>query len=96
MGIPTTEQHSVWTYNDAPEWLEKNCGIPDMVLTNGEAHDRAAWSASRLAEAFPHATFEVRNIYGTVTDTFGAAREETARPVPASHRGRRTLGGRGR
>lgn len=95
MNVPTEEQHTVWTYNDSPEWTGRNAGIADMVVVDGQSHDRARWSAQRLAECFPEATFEVRDVHGTVTDAYGVTRTELrAEPVRYVPRRRRALGRR--
>lgn len=95
MDVPTGEQHDVWSYNDSPDWVGRNV-VPDVRIVYGVSKHRAQVAAERLGELYPADTFEVRDVHGTVTDTYGAAREEAVRPIPASHRGRRTLGGRGR
>lgn len=95
MDVPTMEQHDVWTYNDSPEWVSRNF-VPDVRIVYGVNKHRAQVTAERLGELYPADTFEVRDVRGTVVDTYGAARGEVARPVPASHRGRRMLGERGR
>lgn len=92
MSIPTYDQHDVWSYNDSPEWMEKNF-VPDIRIVYGVDRQRADVAAARLAELYPSDTFEVRDVHGTVTDVYGAARGETVRPEPTH---RRTLGDRGR
>jgi hypothetical protein len=92
--IDTADYHDVWTYDDSDEWMGHN-SVPDMRLVYGVDKDRAETAAERLGRRFPTATFEVRDVHGTVVGTYGAAREERVRPVPASHKGRRRLGMRG-
>lgn len=79
----------VWTYNNTPEWLAKNTGIADMLLTSGMPVGAAGALASRLAERYPADTFEVRDDHGTVLETHGLRREG----APAKPR-RRALGTR--
>lgn len=88
-------QYDVWTYDDGDEWLRRNV-VPDMRLVYGVNLHRAETAAKLLGDRFPDATFEVRDVHGTVVSVYGAAREERARPAVPANRGRRTLGGRGR
>jgi hypothetical protein len=88
-------KHFVWTYNDNPEWLDKNSGIADMIVVDAQPYDRAMFAAERLAERFPDATFEVRDGMGETVNTYGRVRTELrSEPVRYVPRKRRQLGTR--
>lgn len=89
-------KYTVWGICDHPDWLRENDGTPDMPLSLPLAEDTAHKHARGLSMMAPAGTFEVRDAFGTVVKTYGPERKEQARPVPASHRARRSLGGRGR
>ena len=59
-----SETYSVWTHNTSPEWLEKNCGITDMVLVGKLDAYNANFAALRLKELSPGRDFFVRDENG--------------------------------
>lgn len=90
MSVPFEKQVSVWTFNNAPEWTDRNAGISDMVIVDGLSHDRARFAASRILELRPDLKFELRDIHGTVVETVEVTTTVPVRPS------RRALGGKGR
>lgn len=50
-----SDTYSVWTHNTSPEWLAKNSGISDMVLTSGLGRYEANFLVLRLQLLMPFA-----------------------------------------
>ena len=73
-----TDTYGVWAYNDDPEWLLRNCGIADMVLTSGMDLYAACFLRDRLVRLMSGSVFEIRTALGQVVTT------ETTRN-PGSH-----------
>lgn len=96
MSVAFEDGHSVWAYCDNPEWLERNVGTPDMLLTTGQSLDGARITAERMATLLvPGGSFEVRNIHGDTVATYGPVRDRLSRPQVQAPRRRRALGNRG-
>lgn len=95
MSVAFEDGHSVWGYCDSPEWLERNAGCPDMLLTTGQSLEEARITAERMANLLvPGGTFEVRNIHGDTVNTYGPVRDRLTNPQVPVPRKRRALGNR--
>lgn len=92
MSTPFEDQVSVWTFNNDPDWTDRNSGISDMVLIDGLSRDRARFAASRILTLRPDLTFELRDIHGHVLETVQVT---TTVPVKPSRRALGTGGRRG-
>lgn len=92
---PTHAQHFVWTYDDSDAHLDRNAGIPDLLLTSGMDQRSADALAKRLAQRYPADTFETRDMHGDHVRTYGTVRKALARPLRLPERpARRRLGTR--
>lgn len=90
MTTPFEDQHSVWTYNDDPEWRARNAGAPDMLLTVGLSLGNARVLVDRLMILLPGNVFEVKDIRNKVVSRF----EVRPAITPGQPRKRRSLGTR--
>jgi hypothetical protein len=93
-----TEKHGVWTYNEDPEYIASNAGLPDMLIAYGVTVLHAKLIAGQLAQRYPSDTWEVRNYMSDVVCTLGKERPDLLAATRARHaprKPRRTLGNRG-
>lgn len=100
MSMKETEKHGVWTYNEDPEYMGGNAGLPDMIIVHGLNEKHATLVAQALAERYPADTWEVRDYKSDVVTTLGTPRPDLveARELRMADRRktyRRPLGKRG-
>lgn len=86
--------YSVWTYNDAPEWVARN-GTREMVLAQiseweGQPHDsKARFLCERLLQLMPDRVFEIRQgnqVVSTFSNRAPLQSSDTVRRRPLGKR----------